>query len=216
MLFAFFMGLLALMVWLYATGADSLAMHFMWVGFLYILGVSILNAFLFLVLGHWGSGDGSWSTILGGVIFIPLIEELFKSRAARSRPIPIHSFALVCLFGIYELMLSKPFSMYEMVGPVAFSESLDSLPALAIHTLTAVLYSFYFLDRRRFQFATCLAIHASFNGFVQFGDFSLLPIAGLALLLSAILLFPWRNVEKRGQWKTSLQSTQNLHDRQTR
>lgn len=196
----FLLGGFALLIWLYATSGDRLALRLLWIGLVYLLVASLLNALLWLVGTTPPLSSLQWWFGLELVLFSPLIEEILKSRAARSQGVPIHSFALVCLFGILELMLSKPLIMPETSDWTALTEALDTIPALAMHTLTAAIYSFAFTGYRKVQFAICVSIHGALNGLWFIELYDLLPIVGAMTILATAWLYPWNDEGRKGRW----------------
>lgn len=199
MLIAFLFGLVALLAWLYATGAERWALRLLWIGLLYGLFASLLNAAAgiarVLVVGE----VNDWWFGVEAILIVPIIEELVKSHAARSQSIAVHSFALVCLFGIFELMISKPVTVSAPLGWPAFIEALDTLPALTMHILTAAIYSFFLTANRVSQIAICAIIHAAFNGLWIAEFFHLLPIASVVAILMAAWLFNSKDKRSSGQ-----------------
>lgn len=193
MLMAFLFGLVALLAWLYATGGKRWSLRLMWIGLLYGLFASLLNALAELASVLVSGGLNDWWFGIEAILLGPIIEELVKSHAARSQKIAVHSFALVCLFGIYELMLSKPVTMSEPFGWTAFVEALDTVPALTMHILTGAIYSFAFTNKRVKKIAICTLIHAGFNGLWVAELYDLLPVVSAAAILTAIWLFPWND-----------------------
>ena len=143
---------------------------------------------------------------LAGVIGLVFVEEAIKFRAARLRKSGIQAFALVSLFGIYELALIKPVLMRGMNGSANEMFWLQSslLPALSLHVLTAAIYAFHFRQRPATQFAICAGLHSLFN---LAADQS--HIVGPAIWLATIIplavvtwwLVPERGSAKRGYWQ---------------
>ena len=134
------------------------------------------------------------------VLLAPLFEELAKALACHSLRQPVHRFALVCLFGIYELMLSKPFAMEQPFGIHGFFEALEAVPALLVHGLTAVIYAFYFPGERWRQLAICVFVHATNNALVFFVGPEAAQIYATACIVAFVAMFPWTDKGKRGRW----------------
>ena len=155
-------GLLALSTWIYLRGFDRAARSILIIGLLYLLLADLLGATLSLIGSLGLSAENEWS-VLTLVLLIPLVEEGVKVRAAKSRTFPSETFALVSLFGIYELMLGKPFSM---IGAQEWYEFLTAIPAFAMHLVTASIYAYHFKGNHRLKFATCFVVHAGFNALV--------------------------------------------------
>ena len=143
---------------------------------------------------------------LAGMIGLVLFEEVIKFRAARLRRSGIQAFALVSLFGIYELALIKPILMWGVSasGTELFWLQASLLPAVALHVLTAAIYAFHFEQSPAKQFLACAGIHFLFNlaadnsGAV--GDPIWLATI-LPLIASIWLLIPRAGSARRGSWE---------------
>lgn len=155
-------GLLALSTWIYLRGFDRAARSILIIGLLYLLLADLIGATLSLIGPLALDGENEWSVLML-VLLVPLVEEGVKVRAAKSRTVPSETFALVSLFGIYELMLGKPFSM---IGAQEWYEFLTAVPALVMHLVTASIYAFHFKGNHLLQFMTCFVVHAGFNALV--------------------------------------------------
>jgi len=117
-------------------------------------------------------------------------EEGLKAFASSRERRPIDKFWLVTLFGIWELMVDKPFW-----GLIA-AQTVDGWDRLAIagliyatalpvllHAVTAAIYAFTFRRRLWAAFIVSWAIHTMFNETVDY--FGLSPIA--VIIKTAIL-----------------------------
>lgn len=142
------------------------------------------------------------ATIFGMVLF----EEAIKLSAARDRRSGIQAFALVSLYGIYELALIRPF----MVWGVSASENeifwfqISVLPAMALHVLTAAIYAFHFRQSPAIQLSICSGIHFLFNIAALQSNIAYSPIwpaTIIPLAAAAWLLVPARGSMKRGDWQ---------------
>jgi hypothetical protein len=121
-----------------------------------------------LLLGVVLSG-GLWA-LLGLLLLLVLFEEFLKLAASRSEARPDDKFAFAMLFGIGELMLSKPlgpllageffggWSGWGLVGLI-----FGGMLAMMMHSVTAALYAYKFADRPWLGLLACFALHASYN-----------------------------------------------------
>jgi hypothetical protein len=200
MVTTFLIGALCLTVWLYLTDADATAIRILWTCLLYMLAAEMVGAILSITvdlafpLNEW--------TLLGVniVLLAPVFEELAKVLACRSLRAPLHRFALVFLFGIYELMLSKPFTMEKPFSMHGFFESLEAVPALGVHGLTAVIYAFYFTGANWRQLTIGVAVHCANNALAFFAGVQAAQIYAAACAVAILALFPWTDEAKRGRW----------------
>lgn len=172
----------------------------LWYAFLASALVALVYFFTTLVIRNSNA-----AAFVCFIILAPLIEEYVKVRAANSLDKSTQIFALISLLGIYELMLSKPFSMLDAAH---WSEALIAIPAVLMHTLTAAIYAFHFDGNRKDQFMVSAAIHIIFNAIVSIAaGFSalefVLAVELAGLLLGVYLLTPkavrklaWRRTEK--------------------
>lgn len=200
MIITVLIGILCLVIWLYFTDADATAIRLLWTCLLYMLAAEMVAAILSITvdlafpLNEW--------TLLGIdiVLLAPVFEELAKVLACRSLRAPLHRFALVCLFGIYELMLSKPFTMEQPFSMHGFFESLGAVPALGVHGLTAVIYAFYFTGAHWRQWTIGVAVHVANNALVFFAGEQAAQIYAALCAVAILALFPWTDEAKRGRW----------------
>lgn len=131
-------------------------------------------------------------------------EEGLKVLAAKSERNRFNRFWIVSLFGVWELMLSKP--IWGLVI-AASNESWDrlhlagliyatALPVL-MHTVTAAIYAFRFEGRLWAAFMVCWIIHTAFNETVTYFELSVPAALTETLVLAMILL---AILPRRGQW----------------
>ena len=201
MIGAFLIGLIALLVWLYPSGADTTALGLLrrsvWFFVLAPLAVFIPWGFLSLALG-----EQTWILWWIGILATVIFEECLKLWASRSENSGIRAIALVSLFGVWELMLVKPFLFLAATaqGWALGAELAMAIPAVFLHVLTAAIYGFHFRKRPELQFAICCAAHFGFNVAVSFAvDWQLIVIA-LMLPAGTVLLVPSKHSTKRGHW----------------
>lgn len=161
-LLTFTFALIALLCWIFAMWGDSAARKIFVFGLVAVIIADLLGSLVGLLSPALSIGSGWW-TIIKLVLLAPIIEEGVKAGAARSRAKPREIFALVSLFGIFELMLSKPLAM---IGAQLWSDAFIALPALAMHLLTAAIYAYRFKGHIFVQLLVCVIIHAAFNAAV--------------------------------------------------
>ena len=209
-LLTFLLGCLALLGWLYVTGADEISRSILRRGakaLLLLPGLFAIPAFFLFQIGqdllpeHAASTFSYLFWLVGAVLF----EEIFKQRASRLAGSGIQIFALVSLFGIFELAFLKPLYFLGLSAsePEAFVLQLLLLPAVAMHFLTAAIYAFHLRQRPALQFSVCAAIHIAFN--LAADASAALPdwlwIASIVPLLGGtFLLVPKRGEAHRGNW----------------
>lgn len=200
MIITFLIGTLCLAVWLYLTDVDATAVRILWTCLLYMLAAEFIAAILSFTTTMVFEFT-EW-TLLGInlVLLAPIFEELAKVLACRPLREPLHRFALVCLFGIYELMLSKPFTMEQPFSMHGFFESLEAVPSLFVHGLTALIYAFYFTGARWQQLTIGIAVHAASNALVFFVGVLAAQIYAAACIVAIAAFFPWTDERRRGRW----------------
>lgn len=139
---------------------------------------------------------GGW-VIVAFFLLLILLEEFLKSSASRSEPQPYDKFAFAMLFGIGELMLSKPltpliagsmmgeWSRWGLAGYVA-----GAMLAMLMHSVTAALYAFRFANSPWLGLFTCFAIHAVYNflviAFLNVGVAIVIALVCAALLIALV------------------------------
>lgn len=138
------------------------------------------------------------------VMSAALFEELLKIMAGKTYKIPQNTFAVVALFGIYEIAVSKPLMMLweNDVGINSVSEALLPIPALFFHTLTAAIYAFPRPPQPLLKFTLCFGLHTFMNMLVfwEVRDWLLVllavPLGGMTL---AIWRCGWSKAENSGE-----------------
>ncbi len=146
---------------------------------------------------------------VGGLIGLVLFEEAIKLRPSRLRRSGIQAFALVSLFGIFELALFKPVLTWGVSASATEIFCLQSslLPAVVLHVLTAAIYAFHFRQSPKTQFAICAGVHFLFNLTADQSDILDCPIwlATIIPLAAAVWwLVPKKGSIKRGNWQLEL------------
>ena len=178
----FLAGVLCLLGWLYATAGDSRSPTILKKS-LWLIVLPILLIPLPLSLGMWA---------------LVAFEEGVKAFASTREQNPTRKFWLVSLFGVWELMLDKPF--WGLIGDQS-AESWDQVSLIGLvlatmipvlmHAVTAAIYAFWFAGRLWAAFIMSWIIHMVYNGSVDY--FALSPavdlarFAFLALLLAALV-----------------------------
>lgn len=200
MIITFLIGTMCLAIWLYFTDADATAIRILWTCLLCML-LAEVGAAIFSFTTTLVFDLSEWALLgINLVLVAPIFEELAKFLACRPLREPLHRFALVCLFGIYELMLSKPFTMEQPFSMHGFFESLEAVPSLFVHGLTAMIYAFYFTGARWQQLMIGIAVHAANNALVFFVGVLAAQIYAAACIIAVVALFPWTDEAKRGRW----------------
>lgn len=176
-LITFVAGVIALLGWLYANAANPQARN--------LLGKSV-GIFAVPIVFM----PGEWVLLHVGMWAAVAIEEALKAVASRSEKSPTNRFWLVALFGIWELMLDKPWWGFRLADQVASWGRLEIiglvigtvLPVL-VHTVTAAIYAFAFQGRLWAAFLTAWFVHLIFNATVAyFGP------SGSAVMMEAVVL----------------------------
>ena len=182
---SFLVGVILLLGWLYATAYNPRSGA--------ILKKSLLLFVLpimFLPVGRLLWPLGMWAVVAW--------EEGLKTFASTREQNRADRFWLVALFGIWELMLDKPFwglvlarqnenwDRLQLIGLVYAT----ALPVL-MHTVTAAIYAFAFKKRLWPAFIAAWAVHWTFNEAVDFYDLSvsaaIFETVVLGLILAGIL-----------------------------
>lgn len=166
----FLLGMLAFIAWAWTMGLQANSIGMLKVSAVYFGLGSLLAAFPIVALDFATTGLGkpvvsAWTLLLAFVV----AEELLKFLAARTQTTPKNAFAIVTLFGVYELMLSKPLTML-LQGNWYLGLEIDTLfalPALALHGLTAGVYAFNSRHQPLRQLAVCILLHAAFNSLAE-------------------------------------------------
>lgn len=131
------------------------------------------------------------------LLLLVLFEEFLKLSASRSEVRPYDKFAFAMLFGIAELMLSKPlsplllgefmgeWSRWGLVGLV-----IGGILAMMMHSVTAALYAFKFAEQPWLGLLTCFALHAFYNFVVMvFFGVTIVVVAAVIFAVFLIVLF---------------------------
>lgn len=180
-------GVLLLLGWLYATIDNARS------------GTLIKKALLFFVLPFLFSPGLQLVRLPFGIWLAAGYEEGVKAFASTRERSPQDKFWLVALFGIFELMVDKPFwglflarsgeswDRLSMAGLVYAA----ALPAL-MHTVTAAIYAFAFRQRLWASFLASWVIHSVFNEtaahFERSLDLAFVQTILLGTLLGALVM----------------------------
>lgn len=135
-----------------------------------------------------------------------LVEELLKAAAALTEERPTDRFFIVSLFGIWELMLSKPlwglthagilsdWHGYELAGL-----TLAATVTVLMHCVTAEIYASPLGRRMPLAIAAGWVVHSLFNGSVEVLGVSLLAslLQFAALFLVFVAVWPKTSVAPR-------------------
>jgi hypothetical protein len=183
----FAVGFLFLLGWLYAT-TDNPRSGAMLKKSLLIFAVPIL------VVPAWPFqfSFGMWAIVA--------LEEGLKVYASTREEKRADKLWLVALFGIWELMIAKPF--WGMVlGQTGESWSrlaiggllyVTALPVL-MHLVTASIYAFTFERRLWAAFVACWLIHTAFNEAATYFYGSPIAVIAETIVLGAVLIAIVRN-----------------------
>lgn len=204
-LITFSFGVLAFLAWLYASRRSRKRICFLKTAVLYFVGGGFLVAIpqIALEIATVEAGD---AIIRTGALLISaaFFEELLKIMAARTQRLPQNIFAIVALFGIYELVASKPLMMIleNDVGITSLSDALLPIPALFFHTFTAAIYAFVRPHQPLLQFILCFGLHIVMNLIVfwwvaQLSSYWLFVL--LVVPLGGITLAIWRRERSKAE-----------------
>ena len=187
---AFGVGVILLLLWAYFTTDNPRSNRLL-----------LKSSWLFVLPGAaiWALPDSIYRFPLS-MWFAVLIEECLKFYAARTEPRPRDRFALIALFGIWELMLAKSVGMLtgdrlpaNWGRPEAIMLLLAAMVPVLMHIVTAAIYAFRFRGRLWAAFVASWAVHTAFNEAVDL--FGISPLfSGAELIVLAILLaaiWPW-------------------------
>ena len=175
----FLAGVLLLLGWLYATAGNARS-------------GSILKRSLVLLALPMIFTPGGWLLVHVGMWAAVAFEEGIKAFASTREQNRVDRFWLVSLFGIWELILDKPFWGLVLAQPIAHWDRVEiiglvyatALPVL-MHTVTASIYAFAFEKRIWAAFIAAWTIHWTFNEAVDYFDLSV----SAAIFETAILGF---------------------------
>jgi hypothetical protein len=200
----FLFGLLALLGWLFLTSADATAVHLLRRSLWYFVVVPLLLSLPLGLIGVIGGHMDLTASALLSLALLVAFEEALKLWASRSETSGIRIFALVSLFGIFELMLVKPLILNIPAGDIErLLYPASAVPAVFLHVLTAAIYAFHWRNSPGVQLIVCAAMHFAFNLVADQPDWvsaplwlvSILPLAG-----ATWLLIPKAGSERRGSW----------------
>jgi len=204
-LITFSFGMLAFLAWLYATRRSNNRICFLKTATVYFIGGGLVVAIPQIAL-EIAMIDAGGTTIRTAALVMSaaLFEELLKIMAGKTYKIPQNTFAVVALFGIYEIAVSKPLMMLweNDVGINSVSEALLPIPALFFHTLTAAIYAFPRPPQPLLKFTLCFGLHTFMNMLVfwEVRDWLLVllavPLGGMTL---AIWRCGWSKAESSGE-----------------
>jgi len=179
----FLLGLLAFLIWIGWRGIARPARAMMVTGLLYLLVANLVQNVLDFIGSLVFGFEEIHQILVEFLLLIPIVEETVKIHAAKSQVLAAGKFAMISLFGIYELMLLKPLSM---INAEHWNEALIAVPALAMHLLTATIYAYRFGGNQKKQFTICLLVHTAFNGLVIWSTF--ISFLGLFLIVATVVL----------------------------
>jgi len=188
-LITFLVGVILLLVWLYATATNPRS------GAIFRKSLLLFALPMMLFPGGWVLLHlGMWASVA--------CEEGLKAFAAMREEKRVDCFWLVALFGIWELTLDKPFWGLVLAQPIANWGRVEvmglvyttALPVL-MHTVTASIYAFAFERRIWPAFIAAWFVHWTFNEAVTYFDLSV----SAAVFETADLGFILIGVLKAGQ-----------------
>jgi hypothetical protein len=129
-----------------------------------------------------------------------LLEECLKVYAARTEPHPRDRFALIALFGIWELMLAKSVNLVtgdrfpsEWGRAEVITLLIAAMVPVLMHVVTAAIYAFRFRGRLWAALVASWAVHTAFNEAADLLGISPLASAAKAIVLAIMLaaIWPW-------------------------
>lgn len=180
-LITFLAGVILLLGWLYVTAANPRC-------------GAILRKSIWLFALPIMFFPGGWVQLHVGMWASVACEEALKAFASTREQRRADRFWLVALFGVWELMLDKPFwglglaqsatgwDRVEVIGLVYVT----ALPAL-MHSVTASLYAFAFERRIWIAFIASWMVHWAFNLAVDYFDLSVSAAIYETIILGLIL-----------------------------
>lgn len=177
----FLAGALLLLGWLYATAGNPRC-------------GAILKSSLWLFALPIIFTPGGWLEIHVGMWALVAFEEGLKTFASTREQNRVDRFWLVSLFGIWELMLDKPFWGLTLAQPMANWGRVEvsglvyatALPVL-MHAVTASIYAFAFEKRLWLAFVVSWLVHFAFNEAVGYFDLSV-PAAIIETVVLVVIL----------------------------
>jgi hypothetical protein len=188
----FLVGVMFLLGWLYATAPNPRS-------------GAILKKSLWLFALPILLTPGGWLEVHVGMWALVAFEEGLKTFASTREQEHKDRFWLVSLFGIWELMLDKPFWGVVLAQPIANWTRLEvsgllyatALPVL-MHTVTAATYAFAFKRRLWAAFLASWVIHLSFNEAVSYFDLSIKAAVVETAVLAILLIGIFQSQLRRG------------------
>lgn len=182
MLLAYLPGIVAMLIWLWMSGADRTASRLLAKSTVYGIILLPFMVILFLIF----SGE-SWCFY---VVIGPVVEEIFKAHASYSEKRRINAFSIVSIFGVWELLLVKSHYISIDINNLVeyFKEIFITFPALCFHILTGAIYAFRFRGKVVTQMIICFSLHAIFNAMSLLMSnllilLSLIPLGALTLFI---------------------------------
>lgn len=179
---SFLVGVILLFGWLYATAENSRS------------GAILRKSILLFALPIMFLPVGRLLLVHLGMWALVAWEEGLKTFASTREQNRTDRFWLVALFGVWELMLDKPFWGLVLAQPIANWDRLQviglvyatALPVL-MHTVTAAIYAFAFKERLWPAFISAWAVHWTFNEAVDYYDLSASAAVFETIVLGLIL-----------------------------
>jgi hypothetical protein len=181
-LITFFAGVMLLLGWLYATTGNPRSGAMLGKScLLFAVPIMLTPAQLFqFPLGMWA---------------LVACEEGLKAFGSTREENRVDKFWFVCLFGIWELTVDKPFWGFAVAQSgeswdrlaIAGSVYATALPVL-MHAVTAAIYAFTFKRRLWAAFLTSWAVHTAFNEAVGYFGVSLMAAIIETAILGIILI----------------------------
>jgi len=177
-LVTFLAGVIVLLGWLYATAGNPRC-------------GAMLKTSLWVFVVPFLFAPGLWLQTHVGMWAIVAFEEGLKTFASTREQNRVDRFWLVSLFGIWELMLDKPFWAVVLAEPIAGWGRMEvgglvfatALPVL-MHTVTAAIYAFVFDKRLWLAFGASWVVHFTFNEAVGYFH----PSVPAALIETVVLV----------------------------
>lgn len=171
-------GILLLLSWFYATAdrsqSGAMFRRSLW---LFALPSALLTASPFQFSGFM------WALIAG--------EEALKAYASTREQNRFDKFWLVALFGIWEMIINKPFYGLFVGGSWDRLEMARFLYATALpvlmHLVTAAIYAFTFERRLWAAFISSWIVHAAFNAAAPYFSTSPIGVIAESMILGMIL-----------------------------
>ena len=175
-------GLVLLLGWLYVTAGNP-------------RGGAILKKSLVLFALPGIFSPGGWLLVHFGMWAVVAFEEGLKAFASTREQNRVDRFWLVSLFGIWELILDKPFYGLILAQPIANWSRVEvvglvyatALPVL-MHTVTASIYAFAFERRIWPAFFAGWVVRWTFNETVTYFHVSASAVIFETVMLGFLLV----------------------------